>query len=593
MAGRIFINYRRGDASEAAGRLYDHLESVFGAQEIFMDVDAIEPGLDFVRVLNDQVAQCDIFISVVGRSWVDALDENGARRLDNPDDFVRVEIESALRQDKRLIPVLVGQVQMPRSEQLPDAMKPFVRRNAVRLTHERFRADVQALIAALQRALKSAEEARAAKAQAVALALQRFEEEWVQQDVEASLRSEEEAHQQTAKAAAQEPQKVQYELEPQDLEEALQQAVQNTAEEGGLRDSGRSEERQLTPSGSAGRLLSLRGIFIGTSIGVVLLGAIGVIFEGLPTPAQRSPPSAPAAPVAQNPTFDPWPFPVNTTIVPITKRARPPATTAPARISDDPLSAQEELALWPKDTFRECSKCPVMMVVSAGSFTMGSPANEPGRFADEGPQHKVTIARQLAVGQFELTFDDWDACVADSGCNGYRPSDQGWGRGTRPVINVNWDDANAYVAWLAKKAGKPYRLLSEAEYEYATRAGITAAYPWGDAIGTDNANCKGCGSQWGGKQTAPVGSFAPNGFGLYGAVGNIWEWTEDCYHSSYSGAPMNGSAWTSGDCSRRVLRGGPWSYPSEYLRSAARIGVTTDLRYPDFGFRVGRTLLTP
>ena len=155
----------------------------------------------------------------------------------------------------------------------------------------------------------------------------------------------------------------------------------------------------------------------------------------------------------------------------------------------------------PKDTFKECANCPQMIVVPAGSFTMGSPASEPGRSSDEGPQHNVTIARQFAVGQFELTFDQWDACVADGGCNGYQPSDQGWGRVNRPVINVSWDDAKAYVAWLAKKTAKPYRLLTEAEYEYAARAGTTTAYPWGSATGKNNANCDDCGSQWDDKQT--------------------------------------------------------------------------------------------
>ena len=217
--------------------------------------------------------------------------------------------------------------------------------------------------------------------------------------------------------------------------------------------------------------------------------------------------------------------------------------------------------------------CPQMLVVPAGSFTMGSPENEPGRSSNEGPQHKVTIAQQFGVGQFELTFDEWDACVADGGCNGYRPSDQGWGRGQRPVINVLWDDAKAYVAWLAKKTGKPYRLLTEAEYEYAARAGTTTAYPWGGAIGKNNANCDGCGSRWDNKQTAPVGSFAPNGFGLYDMVGNVWAWTEDCYHDSYIGAPTDGSAWTSGDCRRRIFRGGSWFRDSAQVLSAPRAAI--------------------
>jgi len=255
------------------------------------------------------------------------------------------------------------------------------------------------------------------------------------------------------------------------------------------------------------------------------------------------------------------------------------------------LSAEQEQALKPEKIFSECTNCPVMIVIPAGSFMMGSPIGEGDN--DEHPQHLVTIAAPFAVSKFELTFDDWDACVADGGCDGYEPSDDGWGRSRRPVINVPWNDANAYVAWLAKKTGKPYRLLSESEYEYATRAGTTTADPWGDDIGKNNANCDGCGSQWGGKETAPVGSFAPNAFGLYDMVGNVWEWTQDCSQSSYNGAPTDGSAWTGGDCISRVLRGGAWFYHPPYLRSAARNWDHPDDRGDRFGFRVGRTLLTP
>ena len=254
------------------------------------------------------------------------------------------------------------------------------------------------------------------------------------------------------------------------------------------------------------------------------------------------------------------------------------------------LSAEKERALKPADTFQECAKCPVMIVVPTGKFTMGSQVSEQGRFDDEGPQHTVTIPQQFAIGQYELTFGQWNACVANGGCDGYKPSDKGWGGGTRPVINVSWNDAAAYVAWLVKKTGKPYRLLSESEYEYATRGGTTTAYPWGDDIGKNKANCNGCGSQWGGKETAPVGSIAPNQFGLYDMVGNVWEWTEDCYHDNYNGAPNVGSAWTSRYCNRRVLRGGSYvSYPRS-LRSASRNRLAIIYRFFNIGFRVGRTL---
>jgi formylglycine-generating enzyme required for sulfatase activity len=276
-------------------------------------------------------------------------------------------------------------------------------------------------------------------------------------------------------------------------------------------------------------------------------------------------------------------------IVWLTIAAAPPASAASSEVA--PLSLMQEKALKPKGTFKECTSCPEMVVVPAGSFTMASPASEPGHSADEGPQHTVTIARPFAVGRFEVTFDEWDACAADGGCNGYRPSDEGWGRGRRPVINVSWDDAKAYVAWLSKKTGKPYRLLSGSEYEYATRAGTQTAYPWGDAIGTNNANCHACGSRWDAKQTAPVGSFAANAFGLYDMVGNVREWTEDCYHDTYNGAPTDGSAWIEGgNCYDRVVRGGSFLLAPAFLRSASRYWFTTDYRLRYLGFRVARTL---
>jgi formylglycine-generating enzyme required for sulfatase activity len=256
------------------------------------------------------------------------------------------------------------------------------------------------------------------------------------------------------------------------------------------------------------------------------------------------------------------------------------------------LSRESEGTLGPGESFRECEKCPEMVVVPAGSFTMGSSASEKARFDNEGPQHQVTLARPFAIGKFAVTFAEWDACVAGGGCKGYTPSDIGLGN-ERPFTEVSWDDAKAYVAWLSRATGKNYRLLSEAEREYAARGGTITAYWWGDEIGRGNANCNGCGSQWDNKQTAPVGSFPPNAFGLYDMSGNAWEWTEDCWHDSYVGAPADGSAWTTGDCSLRVLRGGSWySYP-QYLRSASRNRDLPGDRIINVGFRVARTLSPP
>jgi formylglycine-generating enzyme required for sulfatase activity len=273
---------------------------------------------------------------------------------------------------------------------------------------------------------------------------------------------------------------------------------------------------------------------------------------------------------------------------------------AAAQVWPHVLTAAQEQALKPGGSFRECERdCPEMIVVPAGAFTMGSPPGEKGSANSERPQHTVTITKPFAVSKLELTFADWDACVAGGGCNGYKPDDQPWGRGQQPVINVNWDDAQAYVAWLSAVTGKTYRLLSEAEYEYAARGGTTMVYPWGDDIslnGTAMANCDGCGSKWDGQQTAPVGSFAPNKFGLYDPVGNVWEWTEDCVHGNYDGAPANGSAWreaSGGDCGSHRLRGGSWNFAAGYLRAAFRGAHATVTRDAYCGFRVARTLPSP
>jgi len=230
-----------------------------------------------------------------------------------------------------------------------------------------------------------------------------------------------------------------------------------------------------------------------------------------------------------------------------------------------------------------------MVVVPAGKFMMGSPATEKGRYPHEGPQRLITIAKPFAVSKFAVTFADWDACVSVGGCP--HVSDSGFERGTRPVINVRWDEAQQYAAWLSEMTGRPYRLLTEAEWEYAARAGGETAYFWGDQIGEANANCADCGSQWDGRQTtSPVGSFKPNAFGLYDMAGNVWQWVQDCYQDHYNGAPTDGSVWIGGDCRHRVVRGGAWGNLSPLLRSASRDWFSADDRDFHIGFRLGRAL---
>ena len=239
---------------------------------------------------------------------------------------------------------------------------------------------------------------------------------------------------------------------------------------------------------------------------------------------------------------------------------------------------------------------PEMVVLPSGSFLMGSPEDEEGRFDSEGPQRVVEIGYRFAVSKYEVTWDEWEACVADGGCDGAGPNaeggDEGWGKGSRPVINVDWNDAQAYARWLSGKTGLSYRLLSEAEWEYAARAGTTTRYSWGDQDPTcsrgarNGANFSSCSSD----RTEPVGYSAVNAFGLHDMHGNVWEWTQDCWNDSYTNAPLTGAAWEAGECSRRVLRGGSWfNYPRS-LRSANRYWNSADYRFINIGFRLARTL---
>ena len=277
-------------------------------------------------------------------------------------------------------------------------------------------------------------------------------------------------------------------------------------------------------------------------------------------------------------------------------------------------------AMEPGRRFRDCDACPEMVVVPAGSFMMGSPPGEEGRYDNEGPVHRVSIAEPLAVGVHEVTRGEfarfvretsrsmgnacwvWDSnegkAVERSGLNWRNPGAQA---DRHPVVCVNWDDAQAYVRWLSRETGERYRLLSESEWEYVARAGTRTARYWGES---ESGQCRhGNGADasttfdWrvscsdGHARTSPVGSYTKNGFGLHDVLGNAWEWVQDCWNEDYAGAPGNGRAWERGDCSRRVARGGSWVSTPRYLRSANRSGSSTGDRGSGLGFRIARTLV--
>jgi formylglycine-generating enzyme required for sulfatase activity len=425
MPTKMFISYRRGDSAGHAGRVHDRLEREFGRDLLFMDVDAIPLGVNFFKVLREEVAKCDVLLAVIGPNWLNVRDEGGSRRLDSANDFVRVEIATALQRDIRVIPILLDGARIPKADQLPDDLKELTQRNGLDIHHASFHSDMARLI-------------RRLKHQAV------------------------QAHTQSA--------------------------------------PGKTE----------------------------------------------------------------W--------------------------------------------FKDHEHGPELVVVPAGEFLMGSTDD-----GNEQPVHKVAISSPFAVGRFPVTFAEWDACVADGGCYGYWPNDLGWGRDRRPVTEVSWDEAKRYINWLNAKTGKTYRLLSEAEREYVTRAGTTTPFWWGSSITPNQANYNGNytfragipagaangpglsrGGAWrrNGKfrqQTVPVDTFEPNPWGLFNVHGNVWEWCEDVWHNNYNCAPTDGSAWLQGgDDSRRVVRGGSWLNEPRSLRASHRHRVSTDFRLG--GFRLARTL---
>ena len=235
---------------------------------------------------------------------------------------------------------------------------------------------------------------------------------------------------------------------------------------------------------------------------------------------------------------------------------------------------------------------PKMVSIPTGSFQMGSDEND-----DEKPIHEVKIQKRFEMSAHEITFEQYDYYVwsmaktakkltVDQSNQPKYAFDEAWGRENRPVINVNWDDAQGYSEWLGKEIGQSCRLPSEAEWEYAARAGSTTHYAWGDEVGENNANCNGCGSEWDGKQTAPVESFKPNAFGLYDMHGNVWEWVQDCYVGNYTEASNLGLATEQAKCSSRVLRGGSWGNGTDDVRSAIRSGNRPVVRGYNLGFRV-------
>lgn len=499
MAG-IFISYRRKENTKDARILFERLGKSFG-RRVFMDTDGVSYGDDFERKINAQLDRCTVMLALIGPGWEHLLDEQtGERRLDQPGDWVRIEIAAALRREIRVIPVLIDRPRLPAERDLPEPLRPLLKRQAFPLHLE-----------------------------------QGFEQGML--DLVAAIRPD------------------------------------------------------------MGTMLALPG-WAKAAVPVVLLGGVGAYWQ-----MNRPPVSvAPADPI-------------------VVQQAVAAPASAPA-----PPKAGDTL---PKD----CTDCPELVLLPKGSFVMGSSDSEKDRDGDEGPTRTVQISKAIAVGRYEVTRGEFGKFVTESqykteaerskGCAAWDGSawkydearnwrDPGFKQGEdHPVVCVSWKDTQEYLKWLNKKApGNNFRLLSEAEWEYAARAGKgRARFSWGDdldytkmcafANGADEtakAQVPGA-SGWtfskcsdGYAYTAPVTAFKPNAFGLMHMHGNAWEWVQDVWHENYAGAPADGSAWEAGgDSARRVLRGGSWRLIPMYLRSASRGKYSPDGRNNTFSFRIAKT----
>jgi len=632
--GKIFVNYRRDDERSTAARIRDRLAANFGETNVFMDVDNLMAGQRFDRELEKVLGQTDVFLAVIGPRWLELL---AGRQGSTERDYVREEIAGALQRGIIVIPVLIERTPLPRHDALPEDIRDFVLHQSHEVTHARFGRDVGDLVEAIRFARKAAKaEAggrgatarwvgaavlslivlgggilvyrtvatdgasnvqREEKAKAAASAAQgeairaarEAERTWASIKDTTSIPALEAfreqygkdspVHDRLADARIEELKKLALAVPPKSPPPASKLTAEEKLRAERLLETG---HKQLAEGNvSAARIFYRRSADAGLAAAALSLAATYDPAELARLGAKSVTPDIEAA--------RKW-----------YERARelgaPGIADLLSRLNT-PESEKRGRSPRVGEAFRDCPDvCPEMVVVPAGSFLMGSPPGEEGRQSEEGPQHKVTIATPFAVGKFEVTFVEWDACVSAGGCR-HRPGDEGWGRGRRPVINVSWEDiTKEYLPWLSRKAGKTYRLLSEAEWEYVARAGTTTPFWWGASISTSQANYDGnytygAGAKGESRQkTLPVDSFTANPWGLYNVHGNVWEWVQDCWNSDYNGAPSDGSARTTGDCGSRVLRGGTWLELPRGIRSAMRGGNFTPSRYNGIGFRVARML---
>ncbi len=646
--GRIFLSYRRDDSRYATRGIYDRLATHFGEDAVFMDVDTIPAGLDFVKVLQREVQRCDILVAVVGKSWLNIKDEAGNRRLDNPEDFVRIEVATALERDIRVIPVLLDGVFMPRSTELPDNLKTFARRNAIQVKHDSFGSDVYRLIKQLEKAFEEierdkADQARLAAAETARLAQKaKIEKLHTQADTAVSLQDWALAQRKLKNILALDADDLQAQAKLELVDEKLtalaeEEQAQRIAQEEALKEKAARAQAQVAQERAdrlarqkrdaeekarqdalkeerrQERIDNIRNFFSKNAKGLLFgIGGITLLFLlGL---------------IISNIDFAPQPEPTD-----VAGLATTPLSVAPTSVLIGETATAQALSVAPTSVLGEelgvgstmvSEKDGMVMVyVPAGEFQMGS---EDGG-SDEKPIHTVYLdaywidqtevtnamfANYLNSLVASITIEDSEKVVYDgdiiydlicTGCENWEDRIL-WngdefsvvkGYEQHPVALVSWYGANAYCSSVER------RLPTEAEWEKAASwddvSQVQRVYPWGDDFASGEANfCdSNCFYNWkndnyddGYADTSPIGSYE-SGKSFYGAFdmsGNVWEWVDDWYDAYPGNTVSNPSYGTT----YKVLRGGSWFDDENILRVSYRIGYNPDLRNVSRGFRCSR-----